>query len=245
MCELTVEIIAPYNITLLIDGKYCRATENGLYKINLDAKTQHCFEIYVEKLDFKITKHFDRAVSIFKFKERHTDTFENVFYRAKFSLSKNHSTAKIVFKYNKFTTLNFEKKETPVAYIGLLRKSKIEITNEEKSVFKNKKDVFIHFLRHRWIEIIIAIIIIAVLLANIFKTFYENQNNLQYAVFYASGFATTPFERIIELSVDLLLWTMYWVIGNILFIKRSLKISNWTKDEDDKSNFFYKTKFFI
>jgi hypothetical protein len=247
MCELTVVIKAPYNITLLIDGQCCIAQKIGEYKIILEPDVQHKLEIRVEKHDFKKEKFFDKAVSPFKLKGRYTDSFDDVFYKADFTLSKKNSTSKVVFEYKKFTTLNFHIREIPVAYIQISKKSKIDIINEKKSVFKNKKDFLIHFVRHRWIEVTIAVIVVAVVLIVIFRTFFENRTNLykQYEFLYGKSFATNPFERIIEGSVALLFWVVYWTVGNILFIRRSLKISKWTKDEDDKSAFLYKMKFFI
>lgn len=245
MCELTIELKAPYNITLLIDGKRCPAKEIGLYKILLDPEEQHKLEIRVERLDFKPKRFIDDAISLLKLKGRHTDSFDNLFYEADFTLSKKCSTAKIVFEYKKFTTLNFHKKETPVAYIEISRKSKIDIQREEKSVFRNKRDFLMYFFRHRWIEIVIATIILSIILINIFRTFYENQNDLYKPYEIIMSFATNPFEGIIEGIIFVLLWAAYWSVGNIRFIRRSLKISKWNKDEDDKSSFFYKTKFFI
>lgn len=247
MCELIIEIKAPYNITLLIDGKQYSADEAGLYKMILEPEIKHNLEIRVEKFDSKKEKFFYKVISIFRFKRRHTDSFDNVFYKADFTISKNHKIAKIVFHYGQFTTLNFHVNETPVAYIRILRKSKIDILNEEKSVFKNKKDFFIYFIRHRWIEILVAIIIAVAVLVSIFRTFYEHQCDLYkpYETPFGRGFATNPFEDIIERSIDLLLWVVYWTVGNIRFIRRSLRISKWDKDEDNKSAFSYKVKFFF
>lgn len=245
MCELIIEIKALHNITLLIDGKQYSANETGLYKMILEPEVKHSLEIWVERCDSKKEDFLDEAISLFKLKGRYTDSFDNVYYKAYFTLSKKYRTAKIVFNYEKFTTLNFHARKTPVAYIKILKKSKIDILNEEKSVFKDKKDFFMHFFRHRWIEIVIATIILAIILINIFRTFYENQNDLYKPYEVIMSFATNPFEGIIEGIIFVLLWAAYWSVGNIRFIRRSLKISKWNKDEDDKSSFFYKTKFFI
>ena len=247
MCELTIEIKAPYSITLLIDGKCYSAQEDGLYKITLEPETQHELEIRVEELACKKKKTFNKIISLFKFKGRHTDNFHNVFYKANFIIFKKYNSAKITFEYKKFTTINFEKKETPVAFVRILRKSKIDILNEEKTVFKNKKYFLMHFVKHRWFEIVIATAIISLHIQDILITFFQNQRNLyeSYEIYMPYSFASNPLEKIIESSIFLLFWVIYWTVGNILFVKRSLKISKWSKDEDDKSSVFYKSKFFF
>lgn len=245
MCELTIEVKAPFNIAVFIDGEQYSVDETGLCKAFLDTEAKHKLEIRVERKELKNNKFFNKAVSLFKLKGRHTDSFDNVFYKTDFTLAQNRSTAKIIFEYKKFTTLNFHKKEIQVPYISVLRKSKIDIINEEKRVFKDKKDFFAYFVRNRWIEIVIAVIMSLVILSGIFTTFFENQNDLYKPFEIVISFANTPFEAIIEGTVLCLLWLLYWIVDMILFVRRSLKISKWTKDKDDKSTFFYKTKFFV
>lgn len=238
MCELTVKIKAPYNITLIIDGEYCPADENGLFKINIEPEIKH-------KLEIRVDKSFSNVFSVFKLTGRHTDAFYNVLYKADFMVSKKHSIAQVSFSYNKFKTLNFELNETPVSFIEITKKYRIDISSEEKSIFRNKFDFLIYFFRHRWIEIVVAIIGTVLFSRLIFNMYVENQADLYKPFDIVRSFSSNPIEAIVELSIMLFLWMTYWISGNILFVRRSLKISKWTKDEDNKSAFLYKTKFFL
>ena len=157
MCELTLKIKSPYNITLFIDGEVHNCNDKGICEVEINPSIEHNMKIYIKR---DISKKYFAQKSRTKKKESYNkkkiiDEFYDLVYESKFLIVKNSRVANISFEYRKEEIKYTEKIYLKIPFLYVLKSAKINIFYKNKTIFKNRIDLLVYFIKQFWAFVLI------------------------------------------------------------------------------------------